>query len=336
MAPNMTTAAAIGAVMLASVMWGSWFVCLKHLHGYPLDAFFLTMMAVSIVLVWSLGIILEGPGLFESMLDVMGREPTRVLAPFLGGLVFALGMRLSLRVQSILGLSLSQPVQLSVIILVGTWLSGVIGGLPEGVTIRSLVSACLMLVGAVVCGTLAAIYRSTGEHSMASQRGSVRADRGATWRALLLAIAAGALIPAYAAGLSHGLSTSLRPHGLTVLSCMALVVTGGFLAALASSGWSLSRQGQWHVLGTARPLIHGLGVVSGVCHYGGNVIHALASVHISTVVSWPLGLTSGLWTQLWGLAYGEFKGAPRKAYVALFAAMALYIVGALMIGRALY
>ena len=333
---DLTTTASIGAVMLASLMWGSWFVCLKHLRGYPLDAFFLTMMAVSLILVWTLALTLEGSALPDNMAAVFRQEPSRVVAPFICGFLFALGMRLSLRVQTMIGLALTQPMQLSVIILVGTWLSGVLGGLPEGIQIGDLVAACLLLIGAVVFGMLAAVFRNHGQSIHGPGKGGDGAARGTTLQAVMLATAAGTLIPAYAAGLSHGLGTVLRPHGLTVLGCMTLLVSGGFLAALMSSGRALRNEGLWHVLATARPSTHGLGAMAGLCHYGGNVIYAFASVHISTVVAWPLGLTSGLWTELWGLAYGEFRGAPRRAYVCLFAAMGLYLAGALLVGRALY
>ena len=45
----------------------------------------------------------------------------------------------------------------------------------------------------------------------------------------------------------------------------------------------------------------------------------------------PLGITAGLWTQMWGLVYGEFRGSPRKAYVALAGGIILYIIGAYLI-----
>jgi len=47
-------------------------------------------------------------------------------------------------------------------------------------------------------------------------------------------------------------------------------------------------------------------------------------------------VSSGLWTQLWGLAYGEFKGSPRRAYVALFFAIVLYLIGVAIIAGTLY
>lgn len=82
--------------------------------------------------------------------------------------------------------------------------------------------------------------------------------------------------------------------------------------------------------------IHALGIFSGLFHYGGNIIHAFATAFLSSVISWPLGLTGGLWTQMWGLAYGEFRGATRRAYVALGLSILLYLTGAALVANTLY
>ena len=91
---------------------------------------------------------------------------------------------------------------------------------------------------------------------------------------------------------------------------------------------------KWSAALAAPPSIHKFGLISGVCHFGGNIIHTFATASLSAVVSWPLGITSGLWTQGWGLVYGEFRGSPRRSYVALFLAIALYLIGTYLIANA--
>ena len=44
-------------------------------------------------------------------------------------------------------------------------------------------------------------------------------------------------------------------------------------------------------------------------------------------------MTLGLWTQMWGLAYGEFEGSPRQVYVLLFAGMSCYVIGASLVAN---
>jgi hypothetical protein len=114
------------------------------------------------------------------------------------------------------------------------------------------------------------------------------------------------------------------------------LASGAFIGALLSSGVVLTRNGQWGKVWAASLSVHSLGIISGLFHYGGNIIHAFATAELSTVISWPLGLTGGLWTQLWGLVYGEFKGSGRRAYIALALAIVFYLLGAFLIANTLY
>ncbi len=112
---------------------------------------------------------------------------------------------------------------------------------------------------------------------------------------------------------------------------MALLASGAFAGALLTSGLLLTARRQWRIVFCAPLSIHKFGILSGFAHYGGNIIHTTATVFLSAVISWPLGVTMGLWTQFWGLVYGEFKGSPRRAYVALFSGIGLYLIGAYLI-----
>jgi hypothetical protein len=112
---------------------------------------------------------------------------------------------------------------------------------------------------------------------------------------------------------------------------MALLASGAFTGSLVNSGIALTRSHQWGRLRTAGFKIHKFGIWAGLFHYGGNIMAAFSVSFLSAAVAYPLGITAGLWTQLWGLAYGEFKGSPRAAYVALFAGLALYILGGYII-----
>ena len=86
-----------------------------------------------------------------------------------------------------------------------------------------------------------------------------------------------------------------------------------FLGALLTSGLLLTVRRQWNYVFRASLRIHAFGIISGLFHYGGNIIHTIGTTALSPVISWPLGVTMGLWTQFWGLVYGEFKGASRRA-----------------------
>ena len=70
---------------------------------------------------------------------------------------------------------------------------------------------------------------------------------------------------------------------------------------------------------------------AGICHYGGNLMQIYALPLLSAPVSNLLLKTSSLWTYLWGVVYGEYKGA-----IFLAAGIGAYAVGILLLTYALY
>ena len=48
--PNLSNPIAIAMSLLAAFMWGTWFISLKYLGNYPLEAFYLTLFSTSFVL----------------------------------------------------------------------------------------------------------------------------------------------------------------------------------------------------------------------------------------------------------------------------------------------
>jgi len=120
---------------------------------------------------------------------------------------------------------------------------------------------------------------------------------------------------------------------MAVFPFMAVLSSGAFLSTLLICGITLTIKKQWRVFLTNGFKIHQLGMIAGFAHYGGNIIHTFATRNLSSVVSWPLGITGGLWTQMWGIAYGEFEGSPKIAYYLLGGGIICYIFGALIIGN---
>jgi hypothetical protein len=171
-----------------------------------------------------------------------------------------------------------------------------------------------------------------GRLRAASPAGETSAFKGANmWKAVAVLVASAALIPAYSLAISFGLRSVSHPQGLAVLPFMALLASGAFIGALLSSGGVLTQRRQWGRIFHARPRYLLYGLLAALAHYGGNIIHTFATARLSSVISWPLGFTSGLWTQMWGLVYGEFRGAPKKAYLWLAAGVILYALGAWLI-----
>lgn len=327
--PELSTGIAIGMSLTAAFMWGSWFISLKYLKGYPLDGFYMTLFTTSLIFVWAVGLILDGPALIGNMRNVASIDSSRIWVTILCGALYVLGMRISLFVFSIIGLSLAQPIQSSIGILVGTGISAVVGGMPVGLTEGRLVLATIFLLAAVLLSMKAGDMKS--KSVSASEQSTVQFSQKQLLKALGLITFSSAFTPAYTFALSYGLRSVTQINGLAVLPFMALLATGAFIGALLATGIPLTINKQWGVVLRAPFSIHKFGIISGLAHYGGNIIHTFATAFLSSAVSWPLGVTSGLWTQIWGLVYGEFRGASRRIYMTLFAGILLYLIGAYII-----
>jgi glucose uptake protein GlcU len=328
--PQLTTESAILMVLLATSMWNTWFISLKFLKNYPIDGFYVTLFTTSIIFVWAVGFSLDGEALLQNMRDVFARDPNRVIVPVVCGIMYAAGMRFSLHIISIIGLSLAQPIQSSIGVLVGTTFAANVGGVPEGYSLSLVYLASLILLIAIIFAMQAGRLRIKAQET-AVEKNVLQYSMRDIWISIGLAVATSVFGLAYIFSLSYSLRSITQPNGLEVLPYMALLSTGAFTGSMLSSGVRLMRKKQWPIVFRAPFSIHKFGIWSGLFHYGGNIIHTYASAFLSTVVSFPLGLTGGLWVHFWGIVFGEYKGSPRKVYVFLGISLLLYIVGAYLI-----
>lgn len=318
---------AILTALTAAIMWGSWFVSLKYLKKYPIEAFYVVMFSFCLVFVWGVSFLLAGGDILANIGEIWRQYPAKILCTLLGGMLYAAGLWVSLKIMEKVGLALSQPLLQSLTLIAGTCVSLYLGGRPETLTDLKIILTVLFLLGAAVLVYLADQKRAQGTPAQDAAR-----QPSAPLKTVIgLTVAAAVLTVSYDAAMAYGLETITQPAGLKVLPFMCLLCTGAFLGVLATCGAVLTKRKQWHVIKEAPFSIHKWSLLSGFCHYGGNIIHSFATRGLSAAVSYPLGLTSGLWTQLWGLKYGEFRGAPVSAYVCLFASFACYAAAALCI-----
>ncbi len=331
--PELSTPVAISMALLAAFMWGSWFVALKYLGDYPLDGFYITLFTTSFVLVWGVALVLDGRALFTNLRDVWNVQPSRIWLTLLCGALYVFGMRLSLWVMKTIGLSLAQPIQSSINVLVGTAVAAFVGGVPKDLSLSRLGIAVACLLAAVLISMQAGRDRLRSQQENLLQS-TLRFSGEELWAALGVLLLASLFTPAYTFALSYGLVSVTQPNGMAVLPFMTMLVTGAYAGSWIASGSQLTKNRQWGRVFSAPWSIHKWGVLAGTAHYGGNIIHTFATAQLSSAVSWPLGITGGLWTQFWGLVYGEFKGASRRTYVLLFSGIALYILGVYFVATA--
>lgn len=318
---SLTGLPAILVALSAAVMWGTWFISLKHLKTYPIEAFYMVMFTFSLVFVWGVCLLLEGGAIFENIRLVGSEHPMKIIVTLIGGVLYAAGMGLSLKIMEKVGLALSQPLLQSITLVAGVIVTLFVGGRPETLTNTKIVLTVMFLLAAAILVYMADKKRGAAQDDDTKKPAPLKTVVGLT-------IVSAVLTVSYDAAMSYGLETITQPVGLHVLPFMCLLCTGAFLGVLFTCGTQLWRRHQWHLIWQTPMKIHKWSLFSGFCHYGGNIIHSFATKGLSTAVAYPLGLTCGLWTQLWGLWYGEFKGAPISAYVYQFASFACYVAGA--------
>jgi hypothetical protein len=329
-APQVPYPLAIVMSLLAASMWGSWFISLKHLKKYPLDCFYMTLFTTSLILVWTVSLFFDGIGIFVNFRDLWHVNKLKIILPILGGISYVIGMHISLRVMTLIGLTLSQPLQSAVSFIVGNIITVGIGGRPEGLSNVRIIVSISFLLTAVFMVFFAEKTRSASQREKNIDTGLSR-EKGVMKKAVLLIALGSIFSPGYTFALSYGLKTITQQVGLAVLPFMCLLCSGAFIGSLLTSGIQITRRHEWRLIREAPLKIHKLGIISGLCHYGGNIIHTFATGSLSSAVSWPLGLTAGLWTQLWGIKYGEFKGSPKRAYVFQAISFICYVMGAFFV-----
>jgi glucose uptake protein GlcU len=330
--PDLSPGLAVFMVLFAASMWGTWFISLKYLGDYPIDGFYVTLFTTSVIFVWSVGFLLDGRALLQNMHDVYAVDPSRIIVTLICGSLYVIGMRVTLHVFSTIGLSLTMPIKSSFSILLSTFVAAFVGGVPEGTSLGLIFVACFLLIGAVLLSMQSGRLRIAGQET-AEEKSKLQFTLEDMRKSIILLLITTVISPAYVFGLSYGLKSITQPNGLAVLPYMALLSSGAFIGSMIASGGILTIRRQWKKIFSAPMSIHKFGIISGLFHYGGNIIHTFASAFLSTVIAFPLGLWSTLVTQLWGVVYGEFKGSPKKAYYYFGGAFGLYIIGAYIIAQ---
>ena len=321
---------AIFGSLFNAFLWGSWAVVLKKLDGYPLDAFFLALYIVAFSFVWILALTVRGEDLFREIAQVWRNRPAVIAVALGAGAAYIVGMRIMLTVYSAVGLSVTAPISTFMSLIMGTLLAALVGGTPVALAPLDLSFACLLFFAAAMAVVWARICRDRSLFEAAGPElrdAAAAKSRRLLKRNILLVAPASAIINAYPLGLAFCLRTPSHSDGLSPMPFMAILVTGSLFGASLLSGAIMTARRQWPLFIRAKWNVQQYAVIAAGGHYGGNIINAFATGTLTAAVSWPLGTTSQLWTYVWGLATGEFKGAPRKSYLLIAAGAALYLAG---------
>lgn len=326
---------ALAVLLLVTFLWGSWFQVVKHTGDYPIYAFLSWLYVFSIFIVWgsigALHTVMIPKGIWN---EIRSDMPRTVIVLLCGGL-YAVGMQLQLSVVSRVGLILSGSVTSTCSILSGIILTAVLGGIEEGSSVALIILAAVLLVcGTIVCQT--AGFMRDRQAGTGGQEKSVPREKSRTQAMdlVILVVSSAILIPFYSVASSIGLSTDLRPDGFSSFTCMGILSVGALLGTSVYTALRLTRERKWKLFlhpGKGMPVILAMALIGAFCHFGGNILQSVAAPVVSVVIATGIGYSYGMWSYLWGLVYGEFKGAGGRTFGVLGGGILLFAAGILIL-----
>lgn len=324
---GLSQSGAILILLIVTFLWGSWFQAVKHTGDYPIYVFLSWMYLFSIAVVWGAIFLFQKQMIPDGVFHEISSDYKRAFLVFLCGGIYAIGMQIQLSAVSRVGLILSSSVTSTCSILSGVIVSAILGGVPEGASLLMILSAAVLLVAGTIVCQISGVMRDSDvkkESKKSSENRSKKKD------ILLLIFASGILQPFFSVASSIGLKTDLRPEGFSPFTCMGILCLGAFAGTTIFSLIAVGKAHMWervlHPKVKLRLIIF-MAIISAFCHFGGNLLNAVASPVVSVVIATGIGYSYGIWSYLWGIVYGEFKGAARRTMAVLGCGLGLFVIG---------
>ena len=327
---GLSSGVALAIIIFVTMLWGSWFQVVKHTGDYPIYAFLSWLYAFSIVIVWGSILLLQHTMVPGGVLAEIMADLPRAGIVFFCGAMYAIGMQLQLTVVGRIGLILSTSISATCTILMGTLISAIFGGLPANISFPMILLAAVLLILATIVCQFSGVLRDRDAGKSGAQAKVAISRQDLT----LLLVSCLVLAPFYSIATAVGLRSALRPEGFSSLTSMGVLVLGAFTGTSIFTAVRLTREHKWHAFlhpGRGMRVILPMALIAAFCHFGGNVLHAVAAPVVSVVVATPLGYSYSMWSYVWGLLYGEFKGATVRTYAVLAAGIALFVAGVVVL-----
>lgn len=316
---------ALMTMFLVSFLWGSWMQVVKHTGKYPMYAFMSWLYVFSIIIVWGTIAVLHETTIPRGVWNEISGDVPRAVIVFICGGLYAIGMQLQLSVIGRVGLVLSSSITSTCMILSGIVSSAILGGVSENTSMGMVAAAAVILICATVICQYAGVLRDR-------DKGASRKESGVRAKDIITLICtSGILVPCYSVATSIGLATELRPNGFSSLTCMGLMSIGALLGTSIYTYIHLKKDGtQFFKPEVGLPKILLMALIAAFCHFGGNILQSFAAPVVSVVIASGIGYSNGMWSYLWGLLYGEFKGASKRTAMVLILGMCCYITGVVL------
>lgn len=323
----MNSMMALLGIFLVTLLWGSWFQTVKHISQFPVHSYISLMYTISVPIVWISILLLNQTLIPNGILNEISSRPSLALIIFVCGIVFGIAMQLHLSVVKRIGLILSTSVSATCGILGGTVVSVIFAGIPENSSlIIILISSILLILATIIC-------QIAGVKKNENLKGKTEESINASIKDILaLAFINFILMSSYPLANSLGLRSSMNPDGFSSLTCMGMLVLGACAGSWGFTRTQMSFKEVARLFKNNNPIkLLLLSGIAAICHFGGNVLHACCAPIVSVTIATVMGNSYHVWSYVWGLAYGEFKGASKKTMAMLFLGILLFVIGVLLL-----
>lgn len=332
---ELTIGTAVFLTISATFLFAFWYQALKHLGEYPLAGFVMWLYISSFLTILAACKVLGAGDMPLGIRAELAGKGWAAVGVCLGGAAMTYGLIVSLIHMKEYGMIANQAISGTLGAILGLVLTFVVGGLSKDVSLALVLLSAVVLIGASAILQYSSVIKNgvIKEQKEEETAEKVASLKKQNWMLVFSNI----LTLGYSVAYMLGTRSDLHPKGFPALLCVLLLSIGSLAAALSYAAVSLTRHHQWHVAllpPNKLPILMALG--AGVCHYGGNLMQIYALPLLSAPVSNLLLKTSSLWTYLWGVLYGEYKGAIFKSKCFLTAGILAYAVGIIILTYALY
>ena len=318
-----TFAVALIMMIATAICWGSWANTFKGVKNYRFELFYwdyaVGIFLISLVLALTMGSTADDSSRF--LTNVHNADTSNIVSTMIGGVIFNLANLLLVAAIDMAGLAIAFPVSIGIALVVGVVSSYILQ--PKG-------SAGLLAAG-VVSALIAVILDGKAYGSLTG------ANRAISRKSIVTCIVSGVLMgiwaPFVTRSMTHG--NTLGPYSVAVF-----LTLGALLSCFV-----------WNIYFMRRPLVgepvnfseffrgpasgHLLGIIGGSIWGVGTVFNLVAANFTGVAISYAIGQSAPMVAALWGvLAWNEFRGANRKAYVYLAGMFLFYLLSIAIISYA--
>jgi glucose uptake protein len=318
-----TFAVALLMMITSAICWGSWANTYKGVKNYRFELFYWDYAAgiflISLVLALTMGS--AGHDASSFLNNVRAADHANIASTLVAGIIFNLANLLLVAAIDMAGLAIAFPVAIGIALVVGVVASYILQ--PRG-------DATLLAAG-VACAVLAVILDGRAYGALVS------ANRSVSKKSIVTCIVSGVLMGIWAPFVTHAMT---RGNPLGPYSVAVFLTLGALLSCFV-----------WNIYFMKKPLVgepvsfsklfsgpasgHVLGVLGGCIWGTGTVFNLVAANFTGVAISYAIGQSAPMVAALWGvLAWKEFRGAGRMAYVYLTLMFVFYALAILLISRA--